>query len=128
MLYKALGIIVAGVLLSCSPIHLEDDLKNQSKFEVLSLQQEESDFINIDFSDMEVFQLDIQKMKFAESERMRDRKAFDPFLQDYLETRQKVQDFDILYGDFKTKPQLRESQTALKRVLAFYVKHRDGSI
>ena len=45
----------------------------------------------------------------------------------YLTNKQK-REYNSLYKKFKNHPELRRSQTALKRALAFYVKHKNGVI
>ena len=49
-------------------------------------------------------------------------------LRSYLQTDQKIREYRSLYRRFKDNPALNHSQTALKRALAFYVKHRPAVI
>ena len=48
-------------------------------------------------------------------------------LYDYLARGERIE-YNRLYQKFKSNPKLRKSQSALKRTLAFYVKHKDRNI
>ena len=57
---------------------------------------------------------------------------FNPFdrkaLFAYLQTTKQRKDYNRLYRKFKSHPDLKNSQTALKRAIAFFVKHKEGEI
>ena len=100
-------------------------MEDQSQFEASYFQEEAGPFINRDLYDLAKYEVNNQSM-FPKDER--ERRAYDSSLNQYLETRQKRQEFNRLYEKFKNESKLKRSRIALKRVLAFYVKHKDESI
>ena len=130
MTYKILGVLILKVLLSCTPLHLVEDLESQSQSEALYFQEETGqieigDYKGRDLYNLEEYEVNNQSAFMADQ---RNRTAFNFLTNQYLETRQERQEFNRLYNKFKNESKLRDSQIALKRVLAFYVKHKDGPV
>ena len=105
-----------GFLSSCAPIQLADDFQSQS---FSHFKPEKAEVIDIDFFDLEEFQINKYKTDIM---------FIDPAFRSYLKTIPNRQEFTSLYKKFKGHPELRRSQTALKRALAFYVKHKKDRI
>ena len=110
------GFFVFGFLLSCAPIQLADDFQSQS---FSHFKPEKVEAIDIDFFDLEEFHINKYKTDIM---------FIDPAFRSYLKTIPNRREFTSLYKKFKNHPELRRSQTALKRALAFYVKHKNGVI
>ena len=110
------GFFIFGFLLSCTPLQLTNDFQSQS---FSHFEPEKVEVIDINSFDLEDFQI---------NEYETDMMFINPAFRSYLKTITNRREFTSLYKKFKDKAELKNSQPALKRALAFYVKHKDGEI